>query len=50
MLLLTQVAFSVGIENYIDLLEKHLLTIQVDQGKEIAQSLRSHLFEQRQEI
>lgn len=45
MLLLTQVAFSVGIENYIELLEKHLLAIQVEQGEEIVQSLRSHLFE-----
>lgn len=46
MVLLTQIAFEVGIEEYIELLEKHLATIQEAQGEDTVLRLRKHLFEE----
>ena len=46
MVLLTQIAFELGIEEYIELLEKHLMPIQELQGKEAALRLRTHMFEE----
>ena len=46
MILLTQIAFEIGIEDYIELLENHLVTIEKMYGKEIILKLREHLFEE----
>lgn len=46
MVLLTQIAFEVGIQEYIEWLEKHLATIQDAQGEEAVATLRCHLFEE----
>jgi hypothetical protein len=46
MMLLTQIAFEIGIEEHIELLEKHLAIIQDAQGEEAVVTLRHHLFEE----
>ena len=46
MILLTQIAFEIGIEDYIELLENHLVTIEEMHGKETILKLRKHLFEE----
>ncbi|NER00934.1 MAG: hypothetical protein F6K30_30300, partial [Cyanothece sp. SIO2G6] len=46
MVLLTQIVFEVGIEAYVELIEKHLATIQSVLGEEVVLKLRKHLFEE----
>lgn len=46
MVLLTQIAFDLGIEEYVELLEKHLVIILDNQGQEAVVTLRKHLFEE----
>ncbi len=46
MVMLTQIAFEVGIEEYIELLKRHLMTIREFQGEKATLRLRQHLFEE----
>nr|WP_284681738.1 tetratricopeptide repeat protein [Adonisia turfae] len=46
MVLLTQIAFTTGIETYTELLEQHLVTIEQIQGEEAISRLRKYLFEE----